>query len=402
MQNGKDAIGSALFGAREQIDVDRALAEIRAGRPIVVIGEGRSTIALPVEGLTVERLTAFRQLCAPLPPRIIITSQRALSMGFDAVVPMALTLPADADVEMIGEIVADAKADWDFDAKPAEAAAAAAAAVDLVKLAQGLPAVLAADANTPKVAALDPRPITIEAGAVSRFRASLTHSLTIAGEARVPLASGASTRFVVFRDGMANSSVAVIIGEPDATKAVAVRMHSACLTGDVFGSRRCDCGDQLRLALAHIEAAGSGIILYLAQEGRGLGLVNKMRAYKLQDLGLDTIDANTTLGFDDDERDYGIAARMLELLGITRVRLLTNNPAKLEGLSKAGIKIAGRMPLEAPVTADNRRYLTAKASRAGHQLEHLLTAFRGPAEQERGAGSLRSPEAVAAPVKSQA
>jgi GTP cyclohydrolase II len=400
MQNGKDVIGSALFGAREQIDVDRALAEIRAGRPFVVADNHQSIIALPVEGLTAERLAAFRQLCAPLLPRVIITSQRAASMGFDATGPMALTLPADADVETIGEIAADATGEWDFDVKLAEAAAAA--AVDLVKLAQGLPAILAADAHAPKVAALDPRPVAIEAGAVARFRASLTHSLTIAGEARVPLASGVSTRFVVFRDGMANSSVAVIIGKPDATKPVAVRMHSACLTGDVFGSRRCDCGDQLRLALAHIEAAGSGIILYLAQEGRGLGLVNKMRAYRLQDLGLDTIDANTTLGFDDDERDYGIAARMLELLGITRVRLLTNNPAKLEGLSKAGIKVAGRMPLEAPVTADNRRYLTAKASRAGHQLEHLLTALRVPSEQERGAGGGRSPEAVAAPVKSQA
>jgi GTP cyclohydrolase II len=156
---------------------------------------------------------------------------------------------------------------------------------------------------------------------------------------------------------------------------VPVRLHSACLTGDVFGSRRCDCGDQLRLAVKHMGANGGGVVLYLAQEGRGLGLVNKMRAYRLQDAGLDTIDANTTLGFDDDERDYAIAARMLEMLGITSVNLMTNNPAKLEGLSREGIEVASRMPLHAPINADNRRYLAAKASRAGHQLDHLLAAL---------------------------
>ena len=116
-------------------------------------------------------------------------------------------------------------------------------------------------------------------------------------------------------------------------------------------------------------------MLYLEQEGRGLGLANKMRTYQLQDAGLDTVDANTTLGFDDDERDYGIAARMLQMLGCTRVALLTNNPAKLDGLAEAGIEIVGRMPLHGPINADNRRYLTAKATRAGHKLDHLLTAL---------------------------
>ena len=129
----------------------------------------------------------------------------------------------------------------------------------------------------------------------------------------------------------------------------------------------------MSLALTRLKAAGGGIILYLDQEGRGLGLVNKMRAYKLQDGGLDTVDANTTLGFDDDERDYGVAARMLQMLGCNRVTLLTNNPAKLYGLTDAGIEICGRMPLNTPINADNRRYLTAKARRAGHLLDGLLT-----------------------------
>ena len=120
---------------------------------------------------------------------------------------------------------------------------------------------------------------------------------------------------------------------PEFAEPVAVRMHSACLTGDVFGSRRCDCGDQLRLALTQLAQHGGGVILYLEQEGRGLGLPNKIRTYQLQDAGLDTVDANTVLGFDDDERDYGVAVRMLQMLGCTRVRLLTNNPSKLEGLA---------------------------------------------------------------------
>ena len=191
----------------------------------------------------------------------------------------------------------------------------------------------------------------------------------------MPLNSGTRTRFVVFRDATGGTPVAIIVGKPDFAEPVPVRLHSACLTGDVFGSRRCDCGDQLKLALARLEDMGGGIILYLAQEGRGLGLANKMRTYQMQDGGLDTVDANTTLGFDDDERDYGIAARMLQMLNCTQVVLLTNNPAKLDGLAKAGIEIASRMPLETPSNADNRRYLTAKAARAGHRLDHLMASL---------------------------
>ncbi len=217
--------------------------------------------------------------------------------------------------------------------------------------------------------ACDENIIRVEADTVARFADDAIGSLIVASEASVPLTSGTSTRFVVFRDAIGGSPVAIIVGKPDFKAAVPVRLHSACLTGDVFGSRRCDCGDQLRLALVRLEELGGGVILYLAQEGRGLGLANKMRTYRLQDDGLDTIDANTTLGFDDDERDYGIAARMLEMLNCTRIVLLTNNPAKLDGLASAGIEIAGRMPLEAPINADNRRYMIAKAERSGHRFD---------------------------------
>jgi len=225
--------------------------------------------------------------------------------------------------------------------------------------------------------------VMIEASAVQHCRRDTVRSLKMVGEARIPLSTGTQTRFVAFRDALGENSVAIIVGDPDLTRPVRVRLHSACLTGDVFGSRRCDCGDQLKMSLACLGETGGGIILYLAQEGRGLGLGNKLRTYQLQEAGLDTVDANTTLGFDDDERDYGVAARMLEMLGIRRIVLLTNNPTKLDGLARSGIEIIGRLPVEAPVNSDNARYLTAKAARAGHKLGHLIGSL---AEVSNAAG----------------
>ena len=371
--NNGGATGSVLFGTREQVGVGRGLAEFRAGRPVVVTSGGETLLCLPVEGLNKERLVAFRALCAPIAPRLVLTSLRARSLGIDADEPVALELMSDVDANMILALVADATSDHVFVPEPAGPAAIA--AIDLVKLAQVLPAVLVAETTATMVKAFNPSIVTVEASAVALFREKATLSLAIAGEAYVPLSSGVRTRFVVFRDAFGEDPVAVIVGTPDLSKPVPVRIHSACLTGDVFGSRRCDCGDQLKLALLRLQEAGGGIILYLQQEGRGVGLANKMRTYKLQDGGLDTVDANTTLGFDDDERDYGVAVRMLQMLGCTRVVLLTNNPAKLEGLTKAGIEIAGRMPIETPINSDNRRYLTAKASRAGHHLRHVTAAL---------------------------
>jgi GTP cyclohydrolase II len=365
-------VSSILFGTSEQVGVGRGLAEYRAGRPVLV-ANGETLITLPVEGLDAARLAAFRMLSQPIPPRLVITASRARSLGIPATAPIALELTPDIDARTILALVGDAKASHDL--LPEPAGAAASAAIELVKLAQVLPAVLVADTSPTRASAFDPPIVTVEASAVARFRATATQSLAIAGDAHVPLHSDVRTRFVVFRDQFGDDPVAVIVGTPDFSRPVPVRIHSACLTGDVFGSRRCDCGDQLQLALTRLQETGGGIILYLPQEGRGVGLANKMRTYKLQDGGLDTVDANTTLGFDDDEREYGVAVRMLQMLGCTRVVLLTNNPAKLDGLAKAGIEITGRLPLETPINADNRRYMTAKASRAGHQLGHLISAF---------------------------
>ena len=383
--SGSSAV-SILFGTKAQVGVGRGLAEFRAGRPVVITGSGETLLCLPVEGLEKDRLTAFRALCAPIMPRLVLTGLRARSLGIDTNEPVALELAPDVDTTQILTMSAEAKSDHAF--LPEPAGPAAMAAIELVKLAQVLPAVLVADTTAEISSLINPAIVNIEAGAVARFRAEATQSLTIAGEAHVPLNSGVRTRFVVFRDAFGDDPVAVIVGTPDLSKPVPVRIHSACLTGDVFGSRRCDCGDQLQLALARLQEAGGGVILYLAQEGRGLGLANKMRTYKLQDAGLDTVDANTTLGFDDDERDYGVAVRMLQMLGCTRVVLLTNNPAKLDGLAKAGIEIAGRMAIETPINSDNRRYLAAKAVRAGHQLNHVIKSLSDAAEKDEAAARL--------------
>ena len=367
-----------MFGDAERVAVERGLAEFRCGRPVILTAAGEVVAALPVDGMTSEQRASFGLLCAPAKPYLLVTARRARALGLDATGPLGLAIGKSDTISEILSFAADTQVARRFEVVPAGKTAGA--AIELAKLAQRLPALLVADGSAPAVAAHDPPLVTIAAAAVARFRASAVQSLSIAAEASVPVNGGTPTRFVIFRDAIGGASTAVIVGKPDFTQPIPLRLHSACLTGDVFGSRRCDCGDQLRLALAQLEQHGGGIILYLEQEGRGLGLANKMRTYQLQDAGLDTVDANTVLGFDDDERDYGVAARMLQMLGCTRVSLMTNNPAKLDGLSDAGIEVSGRLPLHGPINADNRRYLTAKATRAGHKLDHLLGALADAGE----------------------
>jgi GTP cyclohydrolase II len=358
---------SALFGDKEHLSVSRAFGELQARRPILVNAPGEVLFALPVESLDDRRLHDFVELCGPNAPALIVTQQRARAIGLDASTPMALSLSREARTSDILALAADAEHKDRFSPKAEPAGRSARAAIRLAKLSRGLPAVIAANmANTRSD--LMRSIVAIEADTVERFAQS---AVTIASEASIPLASGTAARFVVFRDALGVDQVAIIIGNPNFDEPIPVRLHSACLTGDVFGSRRCDCGDQLQLALTRLESLGGGIVLYLAQEGRGIGLANKMRAYRLQDAGLDTRDANTVLGFEDDERDYGTAAMMLRSLNCTRIELLTNNPAKLDGLIKAGIEIAARVPLEAPINSHNRRYLTTKAVRSGHKFVTL-------------------------------
>ena len=187
--------------------------------------------------------------------------------------------------------------------------------------------------------------------------------------ARVPLQVSEAGRVRVFRplDG-GEEHYAVEIGAPDRAKPVLCRLHSACFTGDLLGSLKCDCGPQLRTALEQIGAEGAGVLLYLNQEGRGIGLANKMRAYALQDQGFDTVEANHRLGFEDDERDFRIGANILTGMGFSKVRLLTNNPAKVAMMQGCGLDVVERVPLRVGRTRFNTGYLDTKAAKSGHLL----------------------------------
>jgi GTP cyclohydrolase II len=319
----REVFDTSLFGTPNQVGLVRGLAEVRARRPVLVTANSETVLALPVDGIDSIRLTAFKNFCSPHWPRLILSARRARWLGIQTSVPMAFTVAAETSVNRLLELAVDSQVDSP-DAEPAGAAAVA--AIQLAKLAQSLPAMLAAQANHASTAIFDPPLVMIQASAVQRCRKDIVHSLKVVGEANIPLSMGTQTRFVAFCDALGENSVAIIVGDPDLTKPVRVRLHSTCLTGDVFGSRRCDCGDQLKLSLARLGETGGGIILYLAQEGRGLGLGNKLRTYQLQEEGLDTVDANAALGFDDDERDYGVAARMLEMLRIQRVRAAHQQP----------------------------------------------------------------------------
>jgi GTP cyclohydrolase II len=373
MQLKNPQSGFGLFGTADDIAVQRGIAEFQAGRPVLIEARGEREAAFPVDGLTPAGCDAFRDLCAPAEVGLVVTARRARVIGLDVPGPVLIPLSRKDTCDAIWSMAAG------LDGKPCAqlqpAGDAAAQAIVLAKLAQRLPALLVADAGSlaPDVRG---QMITVKADAVARFGTRIVDTLQIVSEARIPLEDGVSARFCVFRDAVGASPVAIIVGEPDFSAPVAVRVHSACLTGDVFGSRRCDCGAQLKLAITQLSESGGGVVLYLEQEGRGLGLANKMRAYELQDGGLDTMDANMMLGFDDDERDYGVAARMLRMIGAKRVLLLTNNPGKLEALSEGGVDIAARVPLHTRINPENRRYLATKAARAGHWLEDMLEAAK--------------------------
>jgi 3,4-dihydroxy 2-butanone 4-phosphate synthase/GTP cyclohydrolase II len=206
--------------------------------------------------------------------------------------------------------------------------------------------------------------------AAFRLRSELLVERTL--EADFTSAGGATYRAIVYRNAVdRHEHMALVKGVPRAAEPVLVRVHSQCLTGDVFGSERCDCGDQLHQAMELIESLGQGVIIYMHQEGRGIGLANKIRAYALQDRGRDTVEANLELGFESDLRDYGISAQILRDLGVRRVRLLTNNPRKVAGLQDYGIEVVERLPIEVPARTGNIAYLRTKQQKLGHLFSGL-------------------------------
>ncbi len=248
------------------------------------------------------------------------------------------------------------------------------AAVLLAKTGRLLPAALTATIADPAaedVCAWATRHdfLLVDAGDVFQYDHTQARTLKAVSEARVPLLGAENARIIAFRplDG-GLEHLALLLGDPQPSEPVLTRLHSECFTGDLLGSLRCDCGDQLRGAINEISRAGGGVVLYMAQEGRGIGLVNKLRAYSLQDGGFDTLDANGQLGFDDDERVYLPAAQMLRQLGFSRVRLLTNNPLKVDSLTRLGIVVTERVPHAFPTNRHNEGYLRTKAMKSGHFL----------------------------------
>jgi GTP cyclohydrolase II len=348
--------------------VARAAGALRRGAPVAVTGPGGVAIALAVETASDEGLAALAKGAGKL--RLLLTHARAATLKIRLYTPDVVVLPLKSPIKA-DELRAIADPTFDlasplkgpFEALREKLPASFAAAVKLAKLGGLLPSVVVR--GTSKV----PRGMTaIPASAIAAYDEEAVRTLALVTRARVPLEGAEKSEMAVFRSGDGGPEhYAIIVNTPTTRKPVLARVHSECFTGDLLASLKCDCGSQLRGAIDAIQKAGGGILLYLAQEGRGIGLINKLRAYRLQDQGFDTHEANIRLGFEVDERLYGIAARMLELLGYRSVRLLTNNPAKVAGLKAAGVKVVARVPHAVPSNDHNRTYLATKA-KAGHLL----------------------------------
>jgi GTP cyclohydrolase II len=344
-------------------NVARAIDALRRGWPVCIDG---AISLLAIETADDVRLAAFAEA-----PHVLLSQGRAatlkLANQMDAATPGHPVLVEHArwlDLPM-ARALADPALDLahpmkgPFRALACPAEASAAAGLVLARHAGLLPAFFMVEG-----AVDDAEPVTT--AAIGQWESP--DRLSIVTRARLPIAAHERCEIVAFRTpDSASEHVAILIGQPDG-QAPLVRLHSECLTGDVFASLKCDCGPQLEAALARIAESGWGVLLYLRQEGRGIGLINKLRAYALQDQGFDTVDANTRLGFPVDARDFGTAGRMLHLLGQDRVRLLTNNPAKVAGLEAAGIAVEERVSHRLPSNPHNHDYLATKRDRTGHDL----------------------------------
>lgn len=346
----------------------RARADLRMGVPVVL---DKGAVVLAAETLDAARLAHLRGLGGA--PVLAITGWRAQTLkarAYDGDVAR-IVLPSDASLAWV-RAIADPADDLRNPMKgPLRSlregdAGLCRAAIALTKAARLLPAAIVlplADAAA-FAAAHDLTCVSAEA-ALDTGLSPLNPIIS----ARLPLEVSEAGRLHIFRpDDGAEEHYAVEIGRPDRAEPVLSRLHSACFTGDLLGSLKCDCGPQLRGALAQMGTEGAGVLLYLNQEGRGIGLANKMRAYSLQDQGFDTVEANHRLGFDDDERDFRIGAEILKKMGFHAVRLLTNNPAKVARMEGAGVQVVERVPLKVGENRHNHAYLATKAAKSGHLL----------------------------------
>lgn len=354
-----------------RVAIQRAAAELRAGRAAVLRAGTERVLVAAAEVATDALIDQMRRAAGHASLLVALTLKRAAvlkiqpSFGDEVVIP----LPADGDA-YLARSLADAVFDLGspmrgpFRRIKAPQGEAVRAAIPLCRHARLLPAALIA----PLAGAMPAGPVAVDAEIVLAEPPDSPRLVRVV-EARVPLVGAENARIVAFRpeDG-GLEHLAIVVGDPPRDRPVLTRLHSACFTGDLLGSLKCDCGDQLRGGVAAIGAAGGGVLLYLAQEGRGIGIVNKLRAYALQDQGFDTIEANERLGFDADERVFRPAAEMLKTLGFASVRLMTNNPEKVAALAAEGIEVAERVPHAFPPNAHNERYLETKAKRSGHYL----------------------------------
>jgi GTP cyclohydrolase II len=346
-----------------------AIDALRRGWPVVIAGSDGMLALLPIETADPARLSAFD---ADGTAAVLLSAGRAATLKLTNQLEAAGGAAPDAPVLIdrapwidfaTATALADPQLDLDtpmkgpFRAIHLDAFDAGSAALRLARIGGVLPAFFARPGESTE-RALTPADIDAHEDA---------KRLTIATRARLPVIGAENAEIVAFRTPeMPGEHIALLIGQPDGHPPL-VRLHSECLTGDMLGSLKCDCGPQLHAAIEEIAASGWGIVLYLRQEGRGIGLINKLRAYALQDQGFDTVDANTRLGFAVDSRNFAVAARMLDLLGQTRVRLLTNNPQKVTQLEAAGITVVERVPHILPANRHNERYLATKRDRTGHQ-----------------------------------
>jgi GTP cyclohydrolase II len=364
----------ALLADRMRLrQVHRAASELRRGVPVVLGGATRLLI-LAAETAGTEALAELEALSGVRPVLILAPARAAAILRAPMpaeIAAIAVALPDSlyniAVYQSLADPTATQPAARDL-LYPVPAPPSADAAIALAKIARLLPALLAVPLTEPMPADYGLSEVAV--ADVLGYAASDVAGLRQIVSAQVPLNGAPDSHVVAFRsDGSAIEHLAVVIGRPEQHDAPLVRIHSECFTGDLLGSMRCDCGEQLRGAIRRMAEAGAGVLLYLAQEGRGIGLVNKLRAYGLQDRGLDTMDANRVLGWGADERNFLTGATMLRLLGIRRVRLLTNNPDKLDAMTACGIEVAGREPHLIAPNGINDEYLATKAARFGHMLD---------------------------------
>jgi len=350
--------------------VDSAINDLRRGATVFVNDWKRCFAVMSVELLTQESLDAF-SIFAKGNIQLLVTGNRLNALGADMSPQHAYTVafPSGLNLDLISYLtnpLVNVTSKLAFEDKLQnldikEADYFLQSCLNLSKLARLLPAVVVAEMpNTGSLSGVDP-------DLINAYASDAANALTLVSEGRVPLESVENAKVLAFRPQYGGvEHLAIVIGDINTKLPVLIRLHSECFTGDLLGSLRCDCGSQLRGAIDVMAKNGSGILLYLAQEGRGIGLVNKLRAYQLQDVGHDTVDANLQLGFDSDERNYCAAVAMLQLLGVSKVKLLTNNPTKVKALSALGVDVTQRVPHAYPANPHNENYLKTKVEKSGH------------------------------------